>query len=72
MHSLINDRVKHALALRGWSQRLLAEHMHLTPSALSQRFAGRVKWTISDLYDLAEIFEVSPCYFFGNPDGRIS
>ena len=59
-HSLsdLNPTVRAEMARRGETQTTLAPKIGLTQSGLSRRLTGTAEWTVTDLYRLAQVFDL--------------
>ena len=63
---LVSQRVNHLLFINGMkTKRSLALRMGLQAVNLNNKIAGTVRWSLDELLELGEIFEVSSNYLLG-------
>jgi len=57
-YDLVSQRVNHLRFLKKWSQKFVAAHIGLTPSAFSNKMGGATRWTLEEVIGLADLFDV--------------
>jgi transcriptional regulator with XRE-family HTH domain len=63
--------VRTLMAARAVSLSELAEHLGIGRSSLSERLTGKRRFTLAEVADMADYFEVSPAVFFEDPANLI-
>ena len=58
VQDLLSQRIERVLFRAGWTKTMVAERLHIAPHGVSNRFNGKTRWTVGEVYELAEHLEV--------------